>query len=637
MSEQDAARFNPFHAKAGSPTGGQFSSSSGGSGGAKAPAGHKPASGPAGPSPAALREKSALLAQAHKDEQRARELEKELHVLQKQEHAAQAAAKTAAGHAAAAQKASHAATAAAKKSAAHAAAAAKAHHAATAAHKHHTAAHHKHRKHAATLKQRITSLQTEIHGLRVHAAALEVQAHAIRAAGMVTNPSGTERLHQYWVHGEGAAKIRWGSPGDYDRCVLHLSKFIKDAHGYCAKAHHDALGIWPATHAAEIKHATGRSAMTVPAGGYDADGLDGSWDGDCSDLPDLTGLHVHHFEQAAADMGMAAPDEPAQRAMAKLGTGGRFKKLKASLAAKGAHDPGALAAYIGRRKYGKAAFHKLAAKARGKGGSSRMSSDSNGNGAKRPGEILRFYPLDDIHIVSRADGDGTGRVVEAYAAVFDEAAEIKDHEGHYEETIDRGAFDQVLARIQRSRGGLAGAIRVLYNHGQTMRGQEAPEFQKPLGKPLEVRPDGRGLLTRTEYGRSPLAEEILENIRNGSITAQSFVGGILRSDPQLKGPGDRYRARNGALTRVRRLGLGLREYGPVLYAAYPGAEFLGVRMGTPELANSFDPPVDEEYTPGDDGDVTGGAPEDATSARYHQHALYVMRSRELRESKGLVW
>jgi hypothetical protein len=30
---------------------------------------------------------------------------------------------------------------------------------------------------------------------------------AARAAGMIT---GTERLHQYWVHGEGAAKIRWG-------------------------------------------------------------------------------------------------------------------------------------------------------------------------------------------------------------------------------------------------------------------------------------------------------------------------------------------------------------------------------------------------------------------------------------------
>ena len=74
---------------------------------------------------------------------------------------------------------------------------------------------------------------------------------AARVAGAVTNPRGTEKLHAYWVRGEGAAKIRWGSPGDFDRCVLHLGKFIKDPKGYCAKAHHDALGIWPATHAAQ--------------------------------------------------------------------------------------------------------------------------------------------------------------------------------------------------------------------------------------------------------------------------------------------------------------------------------------------------------------------------------------------------
>ena len=45
----------------------------------------------------------------------------------------------------------------------------------------------------------------------------------------------TERLHQYWVHGEGAAKIRWGlpgEPGDFDRCVLHLGKYIADPKGY---------------------------------------------------------------------------------------------------------------------------------------------------------------------------------------------------------------------------------------------------------------------------------------------------------------------------------------------------------------------------------------------------------------------
>lgn len=47
--------------------------------------------------------------------------------------------------------------------------------------------------------------------------------------------------------------------------------------------------------------------------------------------------------------------------MPKLGTGKRFKKLTAQLAAKGATDPGALAAYIGRRKFGAAKFRKLSA------------------------------------------------------------------------------------------------------------------------------------------------------------------------------------------------------------------------------------------------------------------------------------
>jgi hypothetical protein len=49
---------------------------------------------------------------------------------------------------------------------------------------------------------------------------------------------------------------------------------------------------------------------------------------------------------------------------AKLGSGGRFKKLTAQLASKGAHDPAALAAWIGRRKYGKGAFGKLSAAGR---------------------------------------------------------------------------------------------------------------------------------------------------------------------------------------------------------------------------------------------------------------------------------
>ncbi len=46
-------------------------------------------------------------------------------------------------------------------------------------------------------------------------------------------------------------------------------------------------------------------------------------------------------------------------AQAKLGSGGRFKKLEGQLAAKGAHDPGALAAWIGRKRYGNKKFANL--------------------------------------------------------------------------------------------------------------------------------------------------------------------------------------------------------------------------------------------------------------------------------------
>jgi hypothetical protein len=48
----------------------------------------------------------------------------------------------------------------------------------------------------------------------------------------------------------------------------------------------------------------------------------------------------------------------------KLGTGKRFSNLKRSLARKGARNPGALAAFIGRKKFGKKTFGKLGARGR---------------------------------------------------------------------------------------------------------------------------------------------------------------------------------------------------------------------------------------------------------------------------------
>lgn len=52
-------------------------------------------------------------------------------------------------------------------------------------------------------------------------------------------------LHDYWVSGKGAAKIAWGTPGAFKRCVSHLDKYVSDPEGLCATYYHDATGRWP--------------------------------------------------------------------------------------------------------------------------------------------------------------------------------------------------------------------------------------------------------------------------------------------------------------------------------------------------------------------------------------------------------
>lgn len=53
------------------------------------------------------------------------------------------------------------------------------------------------------------------------------------------------RLRVYWAKGKGAAKIRWGVGGDFNRCVRRLSKYLRNPKGYCALRHRQAIGVWP--------------------------------------------------------------------------------------------------------------------------------------------------------------------------------------------------------------------------------------------------------------------------------------------------------------------------------------------------------------------------------------------------------
>lgn len=185
---------------------------------------------------------------------------------------------------------------------------------------------------------------------------------------------------------------------------------------------------------------------------------------------------------------------------------------------------------------------------------------------RQPTVFTRFVALDDIHI--RSGGDG--RTVEAYATVWNTPAEVIDQDGHYREQISPSAFAKTLTER-------AGQIGCFYNHGRSIDGFPSDRFSMPLGQPLEIRADNRGLLTVTQYSRTELADEVLEGIRNGAIRGQSFSGLMVKSAPQAPPRRGYARSRDGNLPLVTRSEIALREYGPTPFPAYEGAEVVGVR------------------------------------------------------------
>jgi len=195
--------------------------------------------------------------------------------------------------------------------------------------------------------------------------------------------------------------------------------------------------------------------------------------------------------------------------------------------------------------------------------------------------ITRAMPLDDLSVRSghvtceRCGKDATGRMVDAYAAVFNVSAEIRDRQGHYNEIIDPVAFNRTIKNEAHRTG-------VYYHHAMTLHGTPSGEGSFPLGHPSSIRTDQRGLLTSTHYSANDVGDRALILIKEGTITGQSFSGQIRRSDPQrIRSPlGPRP---DGSLPTVRRLELGLREYGPTPSPAYTEAQILATRaaMGLP--------------------------------------------------------
>lgn len=175
--------------------------------------------------------------------------------------------------------------------------------------------------------------------------------------------------------------------------------------------------------------------------------------------------------------------------------------------------------------------------------------------------VERQYVLDDLHV--RADG--TGRIVEAYCAVFNTRSEIRDQDGHYFEVNAPTSFDRTITHKAPNGFG------VLFNHGRTIDGTPNPYATMPIGVPIEVKADEKGVFTATRYLDNPLADQVLDAINAGAIKAQSFSGRYTKSKRDFSS-----RTRDGIPT-IHRLEVDMREYGPAVFAAYTDAAILGTR------------------------------------------------------------
>ena len=176
--------------------------------------------------------------------------------------------------------------------------------------------------------------------------------------------------------------------------------------------------------------------------------------------------------------------------------------------------------------------------------------------------VERAFIMDDMHVRS----DGSGRIVEAYAAVFNTRTEVMDQDGHYNEELSPSSFTRTLQHRGLNFG-------VLFNHGRTIDGAPNPAGTMPIGVPLEVKTDEHGVFTATRYLDNPLANSVLDAIKNRALRAQSFSGRFRRS---VRSYPDGRSAR--ALPLITRTEIEMREYGPAVFAAYEGAEILGTRQ-----------------------------------------------------------
>lgn len=144
----------------------------------------------------------------------------------------------------------------------------------------------------------------------------------------------------------------------------------------------------------------------------------------------------------------------------------------------------------------------------------------------------------------RDAGDGDGRTLEGYAAVFNSPTMISDYLGEYEETIAPGAFKRTLQ---------AKTPILMFEHGK-----HPLIGSMPIGSISELREDDRGLFVRARLFDNWMINPLRDAINDRAVDGMSFRFSV----PEGKETWTRDRSQR-TVREVK-----LYELGPVVFPAY---------------------------------------------------------------------
>lgn len=192
--------------------------------------------------------------------------------------------------------------------------------------------------------------------------------------------------------------------------------------------------------------------------------------------------------------------------------------------------------------------------------------------------LLREPEFRAVEFRATDEGDGDGRTLEGYGAVFDTPTTIQSWDGEFEEEIARGAFKKTLK--QRTPV-------LQFDHGR-----DPATGTVPIGQIQQINEDDEGLFVAARLYDNPKVEPIRQAIEGKSIDGMSIRflvardewrdrdGKKIKDDELYKllwEPGDR-----GPLRRTILEINPLYELGPVVFPAYTTTS-VGVRSIPPNL------------------------------------------------------